>query len=413
MFDWVALGETGRKLAALDPSLAGDEALVEGVRALEELRRLVDAAEAHLLAELDARGVCDRELGLSTGGWLAREAMLPPALARARVQVGVALRSRFEGVDAALIEGRVSWEHARVLTRAANPRVAEQLAAIQDEVVALAAGATFERWRRELAGLVALLDQDGGHDPTDDLARNRLSMTSTFDGVHHLAGTLLGEHAVVARHALEAKADELYRRFQVDHELCPELELPSRSTLLALAFVELCRLGQASDLETSRPPRAEVTLVVNAGHPTSGAATPDGVTLQDGSVRTLLCDPDLYPVVVDSLGVPLDLGRTVRYATVAQRRALALRDGGCTFPGCDAPIAWCDAHHLHQYQHGGETNLDQLVSLCRHHHGVTHRTGWTLHRSADGWHWWQTPTGHTFWSQRHGRQRAGPPPAPI
>ncbi len=45
--------------------------------ALEEARRLVDAAEGHVVAELEKRSVCERDHGLSTGGWLAREAMLP------------------------------------------------------------------------------------------------------------------------------------------------------------------------------------------------------------------------------------------------------------------------------------------------------------------------------------------------
>ena len=32
--------------------------------------------------------------------------------------------------------------------------------------------------------------------------------------------------------------------------------------------------------------------------------------------------------------------------TEAQTRRLWLRDGGCTYPGCDAPPAWTDGHHL-------------------------------------------------------------------
>jgi hypothetical protein len=118
-------------------------------------------------------------------------------------------------------------------------------------------------------------------------------------------------------------------------------------------------------------------------------------------------------VIIDSLGVPIDLGRRVRFATTAQRRAIAIRDGGCVFPGCHLPANWCDAHHLDPYQHGGQTNLDRLAGLCRHHHGVTHRNGWQMHATPDGWFWWQTPNHHTFWSQRHGRQRTDPPPPPL
>jgi HNH endonuclease len=95
----------------------------------------------------------------------------------------------------------------------------------------------------------------------------------------------------------------------------------------------------------------------------------------------------------------------------AQRRALAHPDGGCVFPGCDRPASWTDAHHVEHWQHGGPTDLANLASLCRYHHGVVHRHGWTMHVTDDQWFWWTTPTGDTFWSQRQGRQRAGPTPA--
>ena len=118
-------------------------------------------------------------------------------------------------------------------------------------------------------------------------------------------------------------------------------------------------------------------------------------------------------MIVDSLGVPLDLGRRIRWATEAQRRAARRRDGGCVFPGCDARIMWCDVHHCIHDEHGGATDLCNLVCLCRHHHGVTHRKGWSVHVDNDGWAIFTSPTGQQFWGQRHGRQRAGPPRTPT
>ena len=136
----------------------------------------------------------------------------------------------------------------------------------------------------------------------------------------------------------------------------------------------------------------------------------DRVRLQDGTLRALLCDADLYALVVNSLGEPLDLGRRVRYANEHQRRALRERDGGCIFPGCDAPARWCDVHHQIPWDQGGRTHVKQMALLCRHHHRVTHRPGWRLDVTADQWFHWTKPNGQRFWSQRHGRQRAGPAP---
>jgi hypothetical protein len=50
---------------------------------------------------------------------------------------------------------------------------------------------------------------------------------------------------------------------------------------------------------------------------------------------------------------PLEVGRTTRVIQATQRTALAVRDGGCVFPGCQRPLAWCEAHHLRHWLHGG------------------------------------------------------------
>lgn len=72
------------------------------------------------------------------------------------------------------------------------------------------------------------------------------------------------------------------------------------------------------------------------------------------------------------------------------------------FPGCDLPTTWCDSHHVIEWTDGGRTDLDNLVLLCRHHHGVTHRNGWSLTATGDGTFTWTTPSRGTLNSQRHG-----------
>ena len=59
------------------------------------------------------------------------------------------------------------------------------------------------------------------------------------------------------------------------------------------------------------------------------------------------------------------------------RRAITQRDRGCRFPGCDRKASWCEAHHVEPWQHGGPTNINNLVLLCAFHHHVVHRQGWT------------------------------------
>ena len=226
-----------------------------------------------------------------------------------------------------------------------------------------------------------------------------------------LAATLTGDNGAVVTQAIETKADELYRRAVADHDQCADLAVPSRATLRALALTELIRHALGVDLDTTKAPRTEVTLVADADDPTS-ASDPDGVPLADGTTRVLLCDAAISAVIVDSLGVPLDLGRRVRWATEAQRRAARRRDGGCVFPGCDARVMWCDVHHCIHDEHGGATDLCNLVCLCRHHHGVAHRNGWSVHVDADGWAIFTSPIRPALLGPTPRPTTAGPPPDP-
>jgi hypothetical protein len=92
----------------------------------------------------------------------------------------------------------------------------------------------------------------------------------------------------------------------------------------------------------------------------------------------------LPPVLGGAPSQPLEVGRTTRVVHPAQRSALAVRDGGCVFPGCDRPLTWRDAHHLWHWVDGGPTDLDNLALLCRAHHRTVHEEGWQLTRGPDG-----------------------------
>ncbi|MGH3728619.1 MAG: HNH endonuclease signature motif containing protein [Micromonosporaceae bacterium] len=82
--------------------------------------------------------------------------------------------------------------------------------------------------------------------------------------------------------------------------------------------------------------------------------------------------------MLGSDSIPLDVGRTIRLFTRAQRRALILRDRGCAFPGCDRPAHWCEAHHIRHWVDGGATDLHNGVLLCGYHHRVIHKGKWRV-----------------------------------
>jgi Domain of unknown function (DUF222) len=104
-----------------------------------------------------------------------------------------------------------------------------------------------------------------------------------------------------------------------------------------------------------------------------------GETIPASQARQMACNANLIPVVLGGDGQVLDVGRAHRLATVAQWQALMVRDGGCVIAGCDASAVWCEAHHGTEWEHGGETNLNNLWTYCTNHHTQHHQHHWSGH----------------------------------
>lgn len=117
-------------------------------------------------------------------------------------------------------------------------------------------------------------------------------------------------------------------------------------------------------------------------------ATLDGATLSAATLRRLACEADIIPMVLGSDSEILDQGRRRRLVTPGQRLRLAIRDGGCTIPGCSVPATWCDAHHIVHWLHGGLSDLDNYALLCPRHHAWVHEHNHTATTDRHGvtWH---------------------------
>jgi hypothetical protein len=103
----------------------------------------------------------------------------------------------------------------------------------------------------------------------------------------------------------------------------------------------------------------------------------------------------------DADGVIVEVGPRTRTIPTALRRALAYRDHGCRFPGCDLPFG--QAHHIKHWAQGGPTTLPNLVLLCRRHHRAVHEEGFQVARHENGEVRFRSP---------HGRVLPYVPPAP-
>jgi hypothetical protein len=182
-------------------------------------------------------------------------------------------------------------------------------------------------------------------------------------------------------------------------ERAEALENDDRTTeqIASDAFTELLR--QAATLRTDvllgkGAPAVRVLvqatdLIAGTGH---GVIEGSGESVSIGTVQALTCNQGTQTALVDSLGDVLDLGREQRLYSRHQRIALAIRDGGCIWTGCERPPSWCEAHHIDHYARDhGRTDLQRGVLLCKHHHLKLHNEGWQIRR-------------------RHGRYWLHPPP---
>ena len=113
-------------------------------------------------------------------------------------------------------------------------------------------------------------------------------------------------------------------------------------------------------------------LKAGLGAATTVGGLDAGTHLAPETVRRLCCDGSVIPLVLGGPSEVLDWGLERRFFTPAQTRRLWLRDGGCTYPGCDAPPQWTDGHHLLHWADHGPSDLSNAALLCERHHTIVH-----------------------------------------
>jgi hypothetical protein len=441
---WAGLPDGLAALAAVVDQLAAQDrdGLADHVRAerVLVLRRLLDRLEGHWLAELaevDARGAAGADQDVrfgSTAGWLRTRLHAGATTASGWVKTARALfRGPLTRTAQALREGELSVAHASVL--AAGTHDLPSHTAVEAEPVLVEAARRLDppRLRRLVTHLRLVADPDSERDRAQRRHEQRgLWLSPTLDNMIAVDGLLEAEAGQTLLAALEplarpaSAADDRsggQRRADALAELARrQLEggrLPQtggvRPQLTVLVDLDSLQggpgsLGGVTDTGPLGPEACQrltcdgaLTRVLVTRHPTNhhanqhptghdhhhpGDHDPDGGDRpgsdQDLTARLRTAAALLPPVLGGAPTQPLDVGRTTRVVQPAQRTALAVRDGGCVFPGCDRPLSWCEAHHLVHWLDGGPTDLDNLVLVCRAHHRAVHEGGWRLQHRPDG-----------------------------
>ncbi|MEQ9462811.1 MAG: DUF222 domain-containing protein [Haliea sp.] len=167
--------------------------------------------------------------------------------------------------------------------------------------------------------------------------------------------------ATFSQHMNQVRADALVAL--VEHFLATG---PDYQGLQGLKGTERCQVVLHVDVNTLREQHSGVCCTHGRAH------FEDKPWLAPSTARRLSCDASLVTVLEDDAGKVLNVGRKSRIVPERIRRALRERDGVCQYPGCQES-EYVDAHHIQHWAEGGETRLDNLVTLCRFHHRQLHR----------------------------------------
>ena len=365
-----------------------DDDLVRALELLHETEQLIQAAEAHLIREIETRRIPATAHAASASTWLRDHLRMDVYAAGSLVKQGRALEAR-PALNAALRHGAVNAAQASVIDEAIRDLPDDLEPAAVDKAEGILIGWAGELEPRQLRKhALRVLDHvapDLAHATTEEhlkrqqeLAHQRrtLKIYPIPYGRVRINGVLDEESAAIVTAALEP--------------LCrPTPQGPATyEQRRADALVEVCRLAlRTGELPATggEPPQLVVTVPYDVVTRSLGRGVTDsGAPVTAEQARRLACDARIVPAVLGGQGQVLDLGRSRRLITGALHRALVLRDGGCAFPGCDRPPRWCDAHHIVPWSRGGVTSLDNAVLLCGFHHRLLHRTAWRVRLGHDG-----------------------------
>jgi hypothetical protein len=157
--------------------------------------------------------------------------------------------------------------------------------------------------------------------------------------------------------------------------------------VLGQAFCEYIERFPTDRLPTAGGVNATVVITISLETlegSLAPAALDTGRLISAGEARRLASQCGVIPAVLGSRSEVLDLGRSVRLHTPAQRVALRLRHKTCTVEGCSVPAAWCHAHHRTPWSRGGKTTVKNGTLLCPRHHRAIHRAGFEATYKHDG-----------------------------
>ncbi len=348
---------------------------------LETLSNLVTAVKTDAATHAEERGL-HTSLGCRNIATLLRSRLrISPAEAKRRSRLVAELPGVPQTRDA-VYSGLLSGEHALIISDVIQNIPAAEAELAEKTLLTYAPALTPQELTYAGKRLRSHFDQDGAFkDEQEGVKARSWKMTKNQHGWLVFNGCLPPLEGAMVEEALHAVSKPRPVGGEKDPRTPEQRYADGLCELITIAM-------STKDLPMSGGVRPQMVVTMRLDWLEEKVRT--GYTDWDGEataslLRQLSCDAELIPVVLNGESIPLDYGRSVRTAPPPLRRALAVRDKGCAFPGCDRPPAWTEAHHvLHWTQHRGPTDLGNMVLLCSHHHHVIHEEDWKIVFAEDG-----------------------------
>uniref|UniRef100_UPI0025E04EC3 HNH endonuclease n=1 Tax=Demequina sp. TaxID=2050685 RepID=UPI0025E04EC3 len=343
------------------------------------LGRTRETIEAGSLLEEDAASGDGAGAGLGDGTGSEGEAGGP----------GGGAGPRYRHVAAAFGAGRLSSEQGALLKRTLDA-LGDAAFEVEQDLLAKALRMSLGDLRRVCRTLRARRDPDAVAEREKQQYADRfVAVSEDSDGMVRVTARLDPASAAPVTAWLDAQTKDAYQRRREQDPAMADVR--SRGQIQADAFVMLFNHG----LDCEAPTSGVKTVVVVR---LDAQAMRDGLgfgeceqtaaPISAGRLRRMAVDAGILPLTLGGESEVLDVGREKRLFTKPQRHALVERDGGCAF--CHAPPAWCAAHHLRWWSHGGRTDLSNGILLCTTCHHRIHDDGWEI-RIRDGKVWFTPP----------------------
>ena len=381
------LSAAAGELADRDLDELADYELQDDLKALEQVRRRVEAHQFALAntlktrqaARLEDRGVesgkAARQADRTTRDKLTNDLHWTPSDANRATRIGGELTAAGSSKDVRerFADGRLSPRHAKLLADTLRHLTGQERDWAETVLLEAAGREDAVTFGRTCRRLLAQLDHDAAMgDEQRRHARRSARMSQTDDGM-------------LATHALLAGLDAETYATAVDAFRRPDppgiTRTPEQRTADAMVAMAAAAL-RAGDAPAKHGIRPHVTVDLDYQTLLRDAGVAETVwmgPLPFAEIRRLLADCGVSRLLVDSDSTPVEAGPETRNVPNGLYRGLLRRDGGCIGVGCDTPAAWCDVMHLdHPYRFQGRLSLSNAALGCKLHHRKYDLAGWQI-----------------------------------